>query len=72
MSWLNFKNSRVADHSAIEAIDTLAERYISRGKTLHLVHLNQECKLLLEKAGDLVEVNVIEDPDYHIASDKLG
>ena len=69
---VEFKNSRVADHSAIEAIDTLAERYISRGKTLHLVHLSKECKLLLEKAGDLVEVNVIEDPDYHIATDKLA
>ena len=69
---VEFKNSRVADHSAIEAIDTLAERYLSRGKTMHLKHLNQECKLLLKKAGDLVEVNVIEDPDYHIATDKLA
>ncbi|QOL26854.1 SulP family inorganic anion transporter [Thalassotalea sp. LPB0316] len=69
---VEFKNSRVADHSAIEAIDTLAERYMSRGKKLHLRHLSQECLLLLKKAGDLVEVNVIEDPDYHIASDKLA
>jgi SulP family sulfate permease len=69
---VEFKNSRVADHSAIEAIDTLAERYIAQGKTLHLRHLSQECLTLLEKAGNLVEVNVIEDPDYHIATDKLG
>ncbi|SES91788.1 SulP family inorganic anion transporter [Thalassotalea agarivorans] len=69
---VDFKNSRVADHSAIEAIDTLAERYTGRGKTLHLVHLNQECKQLLAKAGDLVEVNVIEDPNYHVATDKLA
>ncbi len=69
---IEFKNSRVADHSAIEAIDTLAERYIARNKTIHLKHLSNECKLLLEKAGDLVEVNVIEDPDYHIATDKLA
>lgn len=69
---VEFKNSRVADHSAIEAIDTLAERYVARGKQLHLKHLSQECLLLLKKAGDLVEVNVIEDPDYHIASDKLA
>jgi len=70
--FVNFKNSRVADHSAIEAIDTLAERYLSRGKTLHLKFLTQECRQLLKKAGDLVEVNVIEDPDYHIATDKLA
>jgi SulP family sulfate permease len=69
---VEFKNARVADHSAIEAIDTLAERYISRGKTMHLKHLNQECKQLLDKADKLVELNVIEDPDYHIATDKLA
>lgn len=69
---VEFKNSRVADHSAIEAIDTLAERYISSGKTMHLRHLNAECKQLLTKAGSLVEINLIEDPDYHIATDKLA
>ena len=68
---VEFKNSRVVDHSAIEAIDTLAERYKSRGKTLHLRHLSPECKILLTKAGDLVEVNYIEDPQYHVATDKL-
>ncbi len=56
----------------IEAIDTLAERYLSRGKTMHLRHLSKECTLLLTKAGSLVEINVIEDPDYHIATDKLA
>lgn len=69
---VEFKNARVADHSAIEAIDTLAERYISSGKTMHLKHLNTECKQLLTKAGSLVEINLIEDPDYHIATDKLA
>ena len=68
---VEFKNSRVVDHSAIEAIDTLAERYLSRGKTMHLRHLSSECTKLLTKAGSLVEINVIEDPDYHIATDKL-
>jgi SulP family sulfate permease len=68
---VEFKNSRVVDHSAIEAIDTLAERYLSRGKTMHLRHLSMECTKLLTKAGSLVEINVIEDPDYHIATDKL-
>ena len=69
---VEFKNSRVVDHSAIEAIDTLAERYIARGKTMHLRHLSSECTSLLNKAGSLVEINVIEDPEYHIASDKLA
>jgi SulP family sulfate permease len=69
---VDFKDSRVADHSAIEAIDTLADRYISHGKQMHLRHLSKECTQLLTKAGSLVEINVIEDPEYFIASDKLG
>jgi len=69
---VEFKNARVVDHSAIEAIDTLAERYLSRNKTMHLKHLNKECKQLLDKADKLVELNIIEDPDYHIVTDKLS
>jgi len=69
---IEFQNSRVADHSAIEAIDTLAERYIRAGKTLHLRHLSEECGKLLKKAGNLVEVNVMEDPRYHVADDQMA
>jgi len=69
---IEFQNSRVADHSAIEAIDTLAERYIRAGKTLHLRHLSEECRQLLRKAGDLVEVNVLEDPRYYVADDQIA
>ena len=69
---IEFQHSRVADHSAIEAIDTLAERYIKAGKTLHLRHLSEECRSLLKKAGNLVEVNVMEDPRYHVADDQIA
>lgn len=69
---IEFQNSRVADHSAIEAIDNLAEKYIKAGKKLHLRHLSPECRELLTKAGDLVEVNMMEDPTYHVADDKLS
>jgi len=69
---IEFQNSKVMDHSAIEAIDNLAERYLNAGKQLHLRHLTAECKQLLDKAGDLVEVNVIEDPRYHVADDRLA
>ncbi len=69
---VEFQNSKVMDHSAIEAIDTLAERYLKAGKRLHLRHLSAECQELLQKAGDLVEVNVIEDPKYHVADDRLA
>jgi SulP family sulfate permease len=69
---LEFQNSRVADHSAIDAIDNLAEKYIQAGKSLHLRHLSPECRELLKKAGDLVEVNVMEDPRYHVADDQIA
>ncbi len=69
---IDFAHSRVADHSAIEAIDNLAEKYKKAGKHLHLRHLSQDCKALLKKAGGLVEVNIKEDPHYHIADDKLA
>ena len=69
---IEFQNSRVVDHSAIEAIDNLAEKYIRAGKQLHLRHLSPECTELLDKAGDLVEVNRMEDPVYHVADDKLA
>ncbi len=64
---VDFKNSRVADHSALDAIDTLADRYERANKRLHLRHLSPECRLLLKKAGSLVEVSVIEDPTYSVA-----
>jgi len=69
---VDFKKSRIADHSAIEAVDKLAERYDRAGKRLHLKHLSRECRLLLQKAGPLVEVNVVEDPDYHVAADNVA
>ena len=69
---IEFQNARVVDHSAIEAIDNLAEKFIKAGKTLHLRHLSPECRELLKNAGDLVEVNVLEDPKYHVADDQLA
>ena len=68
--YIDFEDSRVIDHSAIQAIDKLAERYQKEGKTLHLMHLSEECRLLLKTARKLVEVNVLEDPQYHVAIDK--
>jgi SulP family sulfate permease len=70
---IDFHYSRVHDHSGIEAINALAERYSKLGKTLHLIDLSSECCQLLETAGDMVEVKVYEDlKNWHIATDKLG
>lgn len=66
---IDFKYSRVWDHSALEAIDALAERYIKSGTHLHLRHLSSDCKALLEKAGSLVENDAEEDPHYRVVVD---
>ena len=69
---IDFYYTRVYDQSALEAINTLAEKYEDCGKRLHLTHLSDECRGLLDRAGDFVEVNLSEDPQYHVATDRLG
>ena len=69
---VEFRNARVVDHSAIQAIDALADKYRALGKRLHLRHLSPDCRELLGKAQDMIEVNVLEDPRYRVADDKLG
>jgi SulP family sulfate permease len=66
---IDFRNARVWDHSALQAIDALATKYTDAGKRLHLVHLSEDCALLLKNAKDLVEVNSIEDPKYRVFVD---
>lgn len=68
---IDFERSRVYDHSGMEAIDSLAAKYIAAGKTLHLRHLSPDCRKLLDKARDLCEVNVLEDPKYYVAEDAV-
>lgn len=66
---VDFAESRVVDHSGLQAIDTLAERYSKAGKLLHLRHLSEDCKALLHKAGSMVEQAPDEDPHYGVAVD---
>tara|TARA_Y100000782_G_scaffold115634_1_gene163558 strand:+ start:19011 stop:20648 length:1638 start_codon:yes stop_codon:yes gene_type:complete len=66
---IDFKESRIADQSAIEAINKIAERYQKAGKTIHLRHLSQDCIQLIKRADKICDVNVLEDPDYYVAID---
>ncbi len=66
---IDFQRSRVWDHSALEAIDALATKYEQAGKKLHLVHLSEDCILLLKNAKDMVTVNSVEDPKYRVFAD---
>lgn len=67
---IDFYFSRVYDQSALEAINGLAERYEKLGKRLHLRHLSEDCRKMLDKAGDLVEANISEDPHYHVLTER--
>ncbi|BAM04530.1 SulP family inorganic anion transporter [Phycisphaera mikurensis] len=69
---IDFYYTRVYDQSGLEAVSAISEKYQAAGKRVHLTHLSEECRRLLDKAGDLVEVNVSEDPQYHVATDRLG
>lgn len=66
---IDFKESRIMDQSAIEAINKLAERYQKEGKTIHLRHLSIDCIKLIRKAEKICDVNIVEDPNYFVAID---
>lgn len=68
---IDFQESRVVDMSAIEALNKLTERYHKVGKKVHLKHLSPDCRRLLENADELIDINVIEDPTYKLAVDKV-
>jgi len=69
---IDFSESKVVDMSAIEALNSLTDRYLKAGKKIHLRHLSADCQKLLKNANTIIEVNLFEDPTYHVASDKMG
>ncbi len=68
---IDFANAKVLDHSGIEALNSLTEKYKKAGKHLHLYHLSADCRKLLKDADKIVEVNINEDPKYEVADDLL-
>lgn len=68
---IDFKESRVADMSAIEALNVVTHRYHKQGKKVHLRHLSTDCISLLKNAEAIIDVNIMEDPDYKVLIDKI-
>lgn len=66
---IDFKESRVADQSGIEALNKITGRYAKVGKKVHLRHLSRDCIRLLENADEIIDVNVLEDPTYKVMVD---
>ena len=68
---IDFVESRVSDHSALEAIFNLVNKYEAEGKSIKLKHLSEDCKELLYKASPKfheVIIEDIDDPRYHLAA----
>lgn len=66
---VDMKESRVWDHSGLEAIHKLGERYHKVGKTVKLQHISENCRNLLKKADTMVDISVLpDDPNYQVAN----
>ena len=65
---VDFKNSRVVDQSALQAIEVLAAKYTQSGKEVRLRHLTRDCHKLLKRAGQLM-IDSDDDPEYGVAVD---
>jgi sulfate permease, SulP family len=66
---VDFKESKIADMSAIDTLNKLTERYARVGKKIHLKHLSADCRQLLHNADEIIDVNIMEDPTYKVAID---
>lgn len=67
---IDFVESRVSDHSALEAIFNIVKKYEAAGKTIKLKHLSEDCKILLRKGSPIFEdviVEAVDDPRYYLA-----
>lgn len=69
---IDFSESRVVDMSAIEALNRLTARYAKQGKKVHLKHLSQDCRQLLDNADAIIDISILEDPTYKVISNKLS
>ena len=71
---IDFIESKVNDHSGIEAIDNVVKKYIKSGKEVRLTHLSPECKTLLLKADpsfNKIIQSSIDDPRYYVVTDLM-
>ncbi len=71
---IDFIESKVSDHSGIEALRGVANRYLDLGKEIKLTHLSEECITLLLKANPKFEQVIersIDDPRYYVVSDVM-
>jgi SulP family sulfate permease len=69
---IDFRYSRLYDHSALEAVSALTTRYAALEKRLRLANLSPECRRLLQRAEGAVHVEISSSPHQHIAPEHIG
>ncbi|MCW3169095.1 SulP family inorganic anion transporter [Chryseobacterium sp. 09-1422] len=67
---VDFRESRIVDMSAIDALNKLSKRYAQLGKKLYLKHLSEDSRKMLKNAEAVIEVNIQEDPTYKVMPEK--
>ncbi len=71
---IDFIESKISDHSGIEALQNITKKYIALGKQVKLTHLSPDCITLLLKANprfnDVIETS-IDDPRYYVVTNQL-
>lgn len=68
---LDFLECRIWDHSGIDVLKSLVEKYQESGRVVKFKHLSSDSRLLLRKAG-LKDVEFIvdkNDPEYMVVED---
>ncbi|MFI3330363.1 MAG: SulP family inorganic anion transporter [Rikenellaceae bacterium] len=68
---IDFAGSKIVDMSAIEAVNVLTHKYKKLNKTVHLSHLSDDCKILLQNADAIIDVNIKEDPTYKVVTNSI-
>lgn len=71
---IDFIESKISDHSGVEAVRNIANKYLDNGKQIKLTHLSPDCKALLLKWNPEFETIIkssVEDPRYYVVTDTL-
>ncbi len=71
---IDFIESKVSDHSGVEALRNITNKYMDQGKKVTLTHLSPDCKEMLIKwnpeFGSIIQ-DAIDDPRYHVVTSML-
>ncbi len=65
---IDFAESKIADMSAIDAVNKITSRYAALNKKVYLKHLSSDCVDLLKNAEAIIDVNIMEDPTYKVVA----